>query len=245
MSNKNDEGSLSSEVSSRLDELFGEEDPEQKTGAKRAAGIDSGTEDAARLSETESPAEGELDDDSPIKNLKALVFSIDWEITDETMVGFLEEVRRLKAKYKDDKVLGLFLKLHESVGRYIKARKAKAHPDSMSFIASVYKSFEKAVRTPGITEIQKKRMLSAEVKKFKAFKQRVRVREAAMAPVEEAAYEEIRIEKVAPRIPKGAVQQPGISLETQAVLDYIVAEIRKTIKAEFQTLLQIIKNLGA
>jgi len=237
LSNKNDEGSLSSEVSSRLDELFGEEDPEQKTGAKRAAGIDSGTEDAARLSETESPAEGELDDDSPIKNLKALVFSIDWEITDETMVGFLEEVRRLKAKYKDDKVLGLFLKLHESVGRYIKARKAKAHPDSMSFIASVYKSFEKAVRTPGITEIQKKRMLSAEVKKFKAFKQRVRVREAA--------YEEIRIEKVAPRIPKGAVQQPGISLETQAVLDYIVAEIRKTIKAEFQTLLQIIKNLGA
>ncbi len=248
MSDLNDEESLGSEVSNRLDALFGDEDAAETPGGKPLPEGEPGVQNAARPPEKESKAglqHGGPAEDSPLKNLKALVFSIDWEITDETMVAFLEEIKRLEKRYKDDKVFSLFLKLHDSVGRYIKARKARAHPDSMKFIASVFKSFERAVLTPGMTEMQKKKLLSAEVKKFKAFKQRIRVMEEAAAPAEEAAYEEIRIEKAAAPVLEKALEKPAIPLESQAALDYLVAEIRKMIRAEFQTLLQIIKNLGA
>lgn len=245
MTTKDEDGSLGAEVSSRLDELFGDDDSEATPVPIDSSDVISVADEsksrakkAARPS-SDSPSD-DLGEDSPIRNLKALVFSIDWEITDETMVDFLAETKRLMQKYQKDKILSLFLKLHESIGKYIKAKKARAHPDSIKFVASVYKSFEKVLLSPTMKENQKKQLLNAEVNKFKDFKQRVVLREGAAEPVvvtESAAVSEVRT--VPPS--SGA----GLSLESKEALDYIVEQIKKEIKAEFHTLRQIMKNLGA
>jgi hypothetical protein len=245
LTTKDDDGGLGSEVSSRLDELFGDGEPDDapKSAASpktRPAAAGSAREMKRQVRGTDT-IHGK---DSPIKGLQALVFSIDWEITDETMVAFLGEVSRLQQIYKNDQVLLLFLKLHESIGKYIKARKAKAHPDAIKFVASVYKHFEKVLLTPGMSDIQKKKLLASQVNKFKAFKQRVMLREEAMAPSEKAAYQ-VPFEAPAPRMPEKAVSGEGLSLESRQAIDYILEELKKTIKAEFHTLRQIIKNLGA
>jgi hypothetical protein len=249
---KDEDGGLSSEVSSRLDELFGDQEPDINIKAKpvaRPGGIVLPDENARVANKEEKRGieinEAESDKDSPIRNLNALVFSIDWEITDETMVNFLNEIKRLQQKYKNDKVLFLFLKLHESIGKYIKARKAKAHPDSIKFISSVYKNFEKALLTPGLSDIQKKKLLSTEVKKFKEFKQRIMLREVAIEPEEIVAIDEAAEEKSKSRIAEKAGAVQAFSLDSKEAIDYIIEELKKTIKAEFHTLRQIIKNLGA
>lgn len=245
MTTKDDDGGLGREVSSRLDELFGDGEPDDapKSAASpktrpAAAGSARGMKRQVRGGDA---IHGK---DSPIKGLQALVFSIDWEITDETMVAFLGEVSRLQQIYKSDQVLLLFLKLHESIGKYIKARKAKAHPDAIKFVASVYKHFEKVLLTPGMSDIQKKKLLASQVNKFKAFKQRVMLREEAVAPSEKTAYQ-VPFEAPASRMPEKAAPDEGLSLESRQAIDYIVEELKKTIKAEFHTLRQIIKNLGA
>lgn len=246
MTTKDEDGGLGSEVSSRLDELFGDgapgDAPKSAASSKTkpvAAGSAREMKKEARAPET---AHGK---DSPIKNLQALVFSIDWEITDETMVAFLGEVSRLQQEFKNDQVLLLFLKLHESIGKYIKARKARAHPDAIKFVASVYKHFEKVLSTPGMPDLQKKKLLSSQVNKFKDFKQRVLLREEAMAPSGKAVYEVAVEPSPAARMAEKAAPGTGLSLESRQAIDYIVEELKKTIKAEFQTMRQIIKNLGA
>jgi oligoribonuclease NrnB/cAMP/cGMP phosphodiesterase (DHH superfamily) len=246
LTTKDDDGSLGAEVSSRLDELFGDEDAAEVTGvsldssdAVSVADESKSTAKTAAKPRVEKAAD-DLDANSPIRNLKALVFSIDWEITDETMLDFLTETKRLQQKYKDDKILSMFLKLHESIGKYIKAKKARAHPDSIKFVASVYKSFEKVFISPGMKEKQKKQLLTAEVKKFKDFKQRVLLRDGAAKPAEVVKSPVIADARVATPV-SGA----GMSLETKAAVDYILEQVKKEIKAEFHTLRQIIKNIGA
>jgi len=166
----------------------------------------------------------------------------------KSMVDFLKETHRLAQKHKKDKVLSVFLKLHDSIGKYIKAKKARAHPDSMKLIASVFQNFEKVLLSTGITEVQKKKLLSSEVKKFKAFKQRVLLREEALEPAETEKMDVRVIEEVAPPVaPVSDKAAPPVTLplESKQAVEYILSELKKTIKAEFHTLRQIIKNLGA
>ncbi len=251
MTKKDEDGSLNAEVSSRLDELFGDDDSETSAMPVESSGesISSAPDTRGKkltAADVGNGVDGD-DADSPVKVLKALVFSIDWEITDENMVDFLKETKRLAKMYRKDKVLSIFLKLHESIGKYIKAKKVRAHPDSFKLIASVFKNFEKVLSTPGITEVQKKKLLSAEVKKFKAFKQRVILREEALEPAETEKMEIRVIEEVAPEVPVANKATPPVSLplESKEAVEYILSELKKTIKTEFHTLRQIIKNLGA
>ncbi|MGM0451912.1 MAG: hypothetical protein ACQERN_01945 [Thermodesulfobacteriota bacterium] len=239
MATTDDDGGIGAEVTSRLDELFGEEDSPESQGAANS-GKQAESAGSGKKSIEKSAGADEAAEDSPVKDLKALVFGIEWEITDASMVSYLKEVKRLQQQYQNDKILSMFLKLHESIGKYIKAKKARAHPDAIKFVTSVFKNFEEVLLTPDMPESQQKRLLSGEVKKFKDFKQRVinQGKTAGPAPAETAEPEK-------PKAPAAEKATPAVSLESQEALDYIVEELKKTIKAEFQTMRQIIKNLGA
>ncbi|MFP4686971.1 MAG: hypothetical protein ACLFN5_02555 [bacterium] len=262
-----DEDDIGAQVSNRLEELFGEEDEEeeeetsqQQAGAPEPA---SGGSEPAESGEPSAPEE-----DSPLKDLKALVFGIDWEITDEGMRQFLEEVRNLQSHYSDDKVLATFLKMHESVGKYIGARKSRAHPEAFKFLSSVFKSFEKVVTNPGMPDTEKKRLLAEEIRSFKGFKHQLtsaaKQRRALARAEPETVYRQPsgsdRPEAAGQTAPSGqedaggkenegaevpGAQKPAAGIESREALDYIVSELRKTIREEFHTIRQIIKNLGA
>lgn len=80
MTTKDDDGSLGAEVSSRLDELFGDDDSEEigvsldSSDVVSVAGESKSTAKAAAKPNVETDADN-LDADSPIRNLKALSFS--------------------------------------------------------------------------------------------------------------------------------------------------------------------------
>ncbi|MFP3980047.1 MAG: hypothetical protein ACLFUY_01530 [Desulfobacterales bacterium] len=308
-----DDDDIGAQVSSRLEELFGEDEPDEQeasqaeiTGRQEAEKPEaSGKKETGQQQQAQTRAQQAADfdtADSPLNELKALVFGIDWEINEESMVAFLKEVRRLQQQYGNDKIFSTFLKLHESVGKYIKAKKSRAHPDALKFVASVFTNFEKALLTPDMPRAQKKRLLAEEIRKFKDFKQRVASKKkpgepepAAAAPAEQkpaapaeeepaaaagqapavaaeeetaAAAEETPVVVLDEESPSAAEQAPAMELgeepaaaggeepmaaaeekpaavlQNQEVIDYIVAELRKTIQAEFRTLHQILKNLG-
>ncbi|MFW6052369.1 MAG: hypothetical protein ACOC8I_00535 [Desulfosalsimonas sp.] len=340
---QNDEDDIGAQVSSRLEELFGEEDDEES--AEWGTGSVQGPAKSGQKGSAEQPGSedglsdiGEDGPDSPLKHLKALVFGIDWEITDDGMRAFLDEIARLRAQYQHDKILHTFLKLHESVGKYIKAKKARANPEAFKFVQSVFKSFEKVIDSRDMPQSRRKRLLSEQIKNFKDFKEKLAAakkaeKQRAMVAQEQKAEEkppetpeifqeepareekelfevgEIRPEeKVIPEqepretpeewkgkeepvqagqemfeteeepieletepgpaeATKPAEEEEPIELETepgpaeaakpaeedriaglfenQEVVDYIVAELKKTIREEFNTIRQIIKNLGA
>lgn len=236
MAKTEDDGDIGAEVSSRLDELFGEDDGGDPPGGEAKAAEATPKEPAKKTTGLTVTASSDLDD-SPVKELKGLVFGIDWEITDENMTAFLKEVKRLQKVHAGDQILSMFLKLHESIGKYIKAKKAKAHPDAIKFVISVFKSFEKVLTTEGMDELQKKRILAGEIKKFKEFKERVLSGEPAVAAARPAAPPAAEAVKPAP---------PAASLQdTDALAEYIIGEVKKIIQEEFRKLSHILKSLGA
>ena len=203
-----------SEVSSRLDDLFGE---------TKQSGPSLNDKDLI------APQE------SPILDLNAIVLSIDWEITDEILAKFIDEISRLKTLYRDDLILSSFLKLHGSVGKYLSTQKVNAHPDSIRLLQSLFDGFEKVVNSPEMKDVEKKKILSAEVAKFKQLREQV-----LLAPKGVPPKKDLKLQDLAAKAPLAAEAN---LLASQEFLDHIREEIIKIIKAEFRSLKDELKLL--
>lgn len=237
-----DDGGLGAEVSSRLDELFAEDDDDGAFEEKEQAAASGGKrqqEKAAGAFGAGSPPEarrtaGISRDESPIDNLRALVAEIEWEITDDTMRAFLNEVALLKQKYGQDPVLSTCLKLEESIGKYIRAKKVNTHPDAIKLVSSSFNVLERIVRTPSMPMNQQKQQLAVEVKAFKELKQKLTEHKRTARPA--AAVGD---------------QAPGISvsLESREALDslaeYIVEKLKKVIAEEFEKIRRDLASPGS
>ena len=118
----------------------------------------------------EPPSEKTTGDDPSITALKAIVLEIDWEISDATMTELILQTERLKTTFRKDKIRYLFLQLLGSVGKYIKIKKATAHPAAIQLLNSVYESLEDVFLTTDMREDEKKSRLLAQVDKFNQLK---------------------------------------------------------------------------
>ena len=80
--------------------------------------------------------------DLPLKELKSTILAIDWEITDDVLDTFIDQLDGLFAQFEDDKVIHTLLKLLKSLGKYVRTHKSKAHPDTIKRIMAVYSALE-------------------------------------------------------------------------------------------------------
>jgi len=197
----------------------------------------------------EGSAEGA---ENPLKDLKAEVLSIDWEITDRVMTRFINEVERLRETYRNDKVLLVFLRLLDSIGNYVKINKGKAHPNAIKLLNSVYNSLEKVLQLKGTTEEERGKILSIEVERFKRLKAQIAQRKAltvsrkAIRPTVQTKQR--RDEKVSedkgkatPDVAAKVDLQPHE--EGSQSLVGAVEEIKEFIKAEFEALRRELRSL--
>jgi len=193
----------------------------------------------------------------PLKNLKAVLLSIDWEITDSTMDSLLNEIKNVEYVYSEDKILLTFLQLLGSIGRYVKANKGRAHPEATRVINSVYEALEKVALTEGMSRPEKEKMLLEEVAKFKKLKEQVVLRKAEKkepevvevspappAPSPEPSPERERIP--ATGIPAREEPEPEPRAEARfaaphEAFAYALEEIKDVIRAEFRALRAEIK----
>jgi len=177
LAQQRDEDNFRSQVEDRLDHLFQEDSPEA-------------TEEHARLRE------------HPLKGLKAILLSIDWEITNGTMDSLLNEIKNVEYIYSEDKIILTFLQLLGSIGRYVKANKGRAHPNATRVINSVYEALEKVALTEGMSRAEKEKMLLEEVANFKKLKEQVVLR---------------KVEKKEPAVSKGAPPPPAPAPEEKEI----------------------------
>lgn len=253
--------STTAEVNNRLDDLFG-------TESKSAE--DDGPQPDDRgdpVEESNPPAEPEPGattaqissydtENSILKELKSVVLSLEWEITDQVMQRLGEEIARLEKECKDDKIVVAFLQLLSSLGKYIQKKRAEAHPDSISLLNSVYDSMEKVVLSDDLADTAKKKMLIAEVNKYKLLKEQIATTKTApprkverRAPVEAVAPEagdvsispdepEPSVVDFAPHAdeesvvsePAAAPVSAGVAVSNQEVISAI-SQLNETIKS--------------
>ena len=109
-----------------------------------------------------------------IENMKAVILAIDWEITEQTLNNFEVELSRQMERFREYNIHHTFLKIIQSIGRYVASYKAKAHADSIFFLRSVFNNFELLILTPDMALKEKKQLLEADLKKFQTFKIKIR-----------------------------------------------------------------------
>ena len=114
--------------------------------------------------------------DAPVENLqklKSVVLSIDWEITDSCLADLMQETDRLLPKFEEDRFTHALLRMLNALGRYIKKRKARAHPVAINRVMAVYSTLEKLAGDSDLSEEQRRQLIANEIAAFKKLKQQV------------------------------------------------------------------------
>ncbi|MBU2498870.1 MAG: hypothetical protein KKE57_08225 [Proteobacteria bacterium] len=226
MTQSMDDKGLKAQVENRLADLFSDEE-----------------------GSLETMEEGRSMDDHPFKELKVLLLSIEWEITDDAMDSLIREIKGRETAYHDDRIILTFLQLLGSAAKYIKVNKSKAHPKATRVISLVYTALEKVALSEGMAQAEKEKILLDEVARFKRLREEVKVRkeeikaqvssktrgvsvrqerEAVVTPPEETPAasepEKIRVQPDLGRIPP------------HEAFAHALEEIKEVIRAEFKAL---------
>ena len=213
MAPENTGDSFAEEVEDRLENLFGEDEPEEELSVE--------------------PESAETAD-SPLRELKAIVLSIDWEITDEVMIRFVEQIADLQDVFKDDKVVLIFLQLLGSIGEYIRVNLGKSHPDAFKILSSLYNNLDTVVHTGGMADTERRKILSTELTKYKKLKDRL-VPAADPAETVKAAEE--------PETVPEATDEIVLSQEPKTEFITALDEFKQLVQTELQALRQEIQQL--
>lgn len=121
-------------------------------------------------------------DKEVISDLKSIILSLDWEITDEIIHRLDREIQRLQTHWQNSKVHLSFLQMFKSIGNYVLNKGSDTHPDSISLLHSLYRNFEHIVLTPSMTVADQKEILLREMKKFNDLKKTISSSKAPKKP---------------------------------------------------------------
>ncbi len=78
-----------------------------------------------------------------LANLKSIIMSLEWEVTDDHLNDLIQEIKRLQRAYiKNDQLQKLFRLLFH-LGRYIRVHKSDTHPYIFKLLFRVYNSSAK------------------------------------------------------------------------------------------------------
>ena len=221
----NDVDKLNPELENRLDELIDEND--------------------AALPDNE---DHDVSEYYPLSELKNLILSIDWEITDEVLGKLLQQIKDLNMTYEHDKIVLPFLQILNALGVYIKKNRAEAHPKTFKTLNLVFSSLDKVVLSKDMVEADKEKILSTEKNRYN--KLRIQVAQS------KAEKKKNKIKRQEPGIsaPESFFQTPSTGKEgfsnTEQFQDYFaealskaVEEIKQYIHTEVEALKAEIKAL--
>ncbi|MBT8333037.1 MAG: hypothetical protein KJP19_01280, partial [Deltaproteobacteria bacterium] len=141
-------------------------------------------------------------EESPVARLKTIVLSIDWEITDENLTQFNEELVDLKDIWAGDKLKLVYVQALEKISKYIFQLKAESHPDAIKLLLTFFYNLEKIVTDSDLSEVEKKDILRADVKKFEQLKYQIS---------DHARSDEDRVQKKPAGAPAATITEHGES----------------------------------
>ncbi|MGM0417515.1 MAG: hypothetical protein ACQEQS_02220 [Thermodesulfobacteriota bacterium] len=188
---------LTKELDSKLEDLFdedtldndnsddfsGEQNNPEFADIKNEKNTSPGSESesdkgSADVSPKPYQAKDEKKTEFPLDNLNAILLSLDWEITDELINGYILEIEKLKSKYSDDKYSDYFLRILENLGRYIQKNLGAAHPESVTMMQTIHSGLEAIFLDSEMSELKKKKIFYKEYNKYIRFKHKISLKKA-------------------------------------------------------------------
>lgn len=104
-----------------------------------------------------------------IKELKAAILAIEWEISDAAMDNLARAITPLQAEWAGRKPRLVCLQIIATLGQYIKKARERAHQDAIKLLHSVFATLEQVV-AGDLSEAEKVALVRTEVEKYNALK---------------------------------------------------------------------------
>jgi hypothetical protein len=185
-------------------------------------------------------------DDYPLIELKSLVLSLDWEITDEIITDFMMHTDNLIEFYRNDKVILKFLHILRALGKYIDANRSKAHPDCFKILNSVFFALDDVILTKDISRSETEKLLKIEIENYKKLRKLVSNRKLTKS----REKEQYSLTKNVPKIVKDdkidcfqVKSESRMLIVSQKQLNDLKNDIKQFIHSEFIGLRDELKNL--
>lgn len=150
MLDKYNEDTLGQSVEERLDGLFKEDD---KKSVDELVGVHP--------------------DNYPLIELKSIILSLDWEISDEIVTDFLMHTANLTEHYSSDKTILILLNILRALGKYIQANRSQSHPDCFPMLRSTFSTLDHVIQTKDISPSEKNDLLKTQVERYKRLRQQI------------------------------------------------------------------------
>jgi hypothetical protein len=122
--------------------------------------------------------------ESPLKDLKSIMLSLEWEVSDSMLAQLDDEVNHLEPLYAGDPIIQGFLRIIRFVERTIRVRGA-AGQDAMNLLLSVYDHLENVLVPERMTEAEKHHFLMESIRQYQSWVEEVDLEDpvAAQTPV--------------------------------------------------------------
>jgi len=112
----------------------------------------------------------DVDSSVSLKELKEVIFDLDWEISDQSLDKLSSVISSLKEKWKEKKPYLVCLRIIDNVGYYVKRAKHKAHPEAVKLLSSVFKTLEEIDSNDNLTEADRVNLVRVELEKYNGLK---------------------------------------------------------------------------
>lgn len=116
-----------------------------------------------------------------IRQLKAIMLSLEWDLSTETLRQLDVEIAAQQARWEDDKSITGLLRILGALGTYIGRIRAKTHPLAIKLFFAVYNGLEKIVLSPDMPEAKKKKIVLLAYQRYNQVKEKLALREKLIA----------------------------------------------------------------
>jgi hypothetical protein len=108
-----------------------------------------------------------------LTELKKIIQSLNENITDEDIGAFQKQVSQLELQYETTPIVPSFLKMTQSLGKYLGSKKNNAHTDSIPVLNSIIEQLDKIITNPDLEKDETNRILSKELQKYKSLQNKI------------------------------------------------------------------------
>lgn len=104
---------------------------------------------------------------SPLKNLKGILLSLEWEISDPLLNRLDVELNGLQELYRHERTILGFLRILRFLERYIRVKRGDSHTESVKLLFSVYDDLERVILSKTMVEEIKRSILVVDIGKYR------------------------------------------------------------------------------
>ena len=104
---------------------------------------------------------------SPLKDIKSIILSLEWEIDNRILAQFDAEINKLQTLNEGNYTVLGFLLILRFLGRYIRVRGTESNRGSITLLLSVYDNLEDVILSEDMTAENKRKILLEDIKNYR------------------------------------------------------------------------------